>query len=163
MRWFYLQEQEYSFNQKLQLPHWAGKWIISPLLGVPRGNCIRSSFCYLQVLLRLLLRYGARKVFAGMREELHDVKDNHSKVGIGLSLIIALAIILNSSQFHVLLSQKMIPSIQLPFTIFLQVYLTSSEKSNGQIQKQTINEIYPLRSRAIVAALNIGLFISMVM
>jgi manganese transport protein len=104
---------------------------------------------------------AAGTIFAGMYKEPYDIKDNHSRVGVALSLIIALAIImLITNPFQGLIISQMILSIQLPFTVFLQVYLTSSEKVMGKYKNTFFSKILLYSLGVIVAVLNIALFVS---
>jgi manganese transport protein len=50
----------------------------------------------------------------------------------------------------------------LPFTIFLQVYLTSSGKVMGKYKNNSLSKIVLYGLGAVVTALNIALFISMI-
>jgi manganese transport protein len=56
----------------------------------------------------------------------------------------------------------MLLSIQLPFTIFLQVYLTSSEKVMGKYKNTTLTRFTLYTVGAIVTGLNIALLISLI-
>ena len=107
---------------------------------------------------------AAGSIFAGMYKEPYDIKDNHSRMGVAISLILALGIIyVIPNPFKGLIFSQMILSIQLPFTIFLQVYLTTSEKVMGKYKNKPSTKFILYGLGAIVAALNIALFISMVM
>jgi manganese transport protein len=104
---------------------------------------------------------AAGSIFAGMYNEPYDIKDNHSRVGVALSLVLALGIImLITNPFQGLIISQMILSIQLPFTIFLQVYLTSSEKVMGKYKNTIFSKITLYLLGAVVTVLNIALFIS---
>jgi len=70
---------------------------------------------------------------SGMYKEPYDVKDNHSRVGIIISLAVALFMIFFiGNPFKGLILSQVFLSIQLPFTIAIQVYLTSSKKVMGK-------------------------------
>lgn len=104
---------------------------------------------------------AAGSVFAGMYKEPYDIKDNHSRIGVAISLLVGLGIIfLISNPFQGLIISQMILSIQLPFTIFLQVYLTSSEKVMGKYKNSSWSKITLYTLGVIVTLLNIALFIS---
>ena len=138
--------------------------LLAPLLGSHAVIVFAVALLFAGIASTITSGMAAGSIFAGMYKEPYDVKDNHSKVGIGLSLIIALAIIfLISNPFQGLIYSQMILSIQLPFTIFLQVYLTSSEKVMGKYKNKPSTKFILYGLGAIVAALNIALFISMVM
>jgi len=105
---------------------------------------------------------AAGSIFAGMFKEPYDIKDNHSRLGVAISLLIALGIIfLISNPFNGLIISQMCLSIQLPFTIFLQVYLTSSEKVMGKYKNNAFSKFLLYAIGGIVALLNIALFVSM--
>ena len=68
-------------------------------------------------------------IFAGLYGEAYNHKDLHSKLGVLLSFIPALLIIfVVGDPFKGLIYSQMLLSIQLPITVFTQVYLTSSKK-----------------------------------
>jgi manganese transport protein len=75
-----------------------------------------------------------------------------------LSACILIFIITNT--FNGLIISQMILSIQLPITIFLQIYLTSSEKVMGVYKNKLGTTILLYLIGAIVTILNIMLFAS---
>ena len=100
-------------------------------------------------------------IFAGMYKEPYDIKDNHSRLGVILSILLATGVIfLISNPFQGLIISQMLLSIQLPFTIFTQVHLTSSEKVMGKYKNTTFSKILLYLLGVIVTVLNIFLFIS---
>ena len=85
-----------------------------------------------------------------------------SGMAVLLSLVMALIIImLVSNPFMGLIYSQMILSIQLPVTIFLQVYLTSSGKVMGKYKNRTSTKWILYILGGIVTVLNVMLFISM--
>jgi len=105
---------------------------------------------------------AAGSIFAGIYREPYDIKDSHSRWGVLLSLVMALIIImLVSNPFMGLIYSQMILSIQLPITIFLQVYLTSSGKVMGKYKNRTSTKWILYILGGIVTVLNVMLFISM--
>ena len=77
--------------------------------------------------------------------------------------MVALVIIMVvSNPFMGLVYSQMVLSIQLPVTIFLQVYLTSSERVMG-IYKNKVSTKYMLYMLGgIVSALNVALLASLI-
>jgi manganese transport protein len=68
-------------------------------------------------------------IFAGLYGEPYNIKDNHTKLGIGITYFFAfLLIIFIGDPYKGLIISQMVLSIQLPFTVFIQIYLTSSKK-----------------------------------
>jgi manganese transport protein len=105
---------------------------------------------------------AAGSIFAGIYKESYDIKDSHSKTGVLISFILAFIIILFiSNPFSGLIISQMILSIQLPITIFLQVYLTSSSKVMGKYKNSFLLNIILITLGILVTALNIGLFINL--
>jgi manganese transport protein len=66
-----------------------------------------------------------------------------------------------SNPFKGLIYSQMILSMQLPVTIFVQVWLTSSEKVMGKYKNTSLNKFLLYLIGAIVTALNFALFISL--
>jgi manganese transport protein len=136
--------------------------LLTPLLGNHAAVVFAVALLFAGLASTITSGMAAGSIFAGMYKEPYDIKDNHSRIGVAISLILALAIIyLISNPFQGLIISQMILSIQLPFTIFLQVYLTSSGKVMGSHKNTLSAKIILYGLGAIVTALNIALFISM--
>ncbi|HNW82205.1 MAG TPA: Nramp family divalent metal transporter [bacterium] len=135
--------------------------LLAPLLGNHAAVVFAVALLFAGLASTITSGMAAGTIFAGMYQEPYDIKDNHSRMGVGISLIVALGVIfLITNPFQGLIISQMFLSIQLPFTIFLQVYLTSSEKVMGQHKnsKSTKYTLYFLGG--IVTVLNIALFLS---
>jgi manganese transport protein len=100
-------------------------------------------------------------IFAGFFGEPLDFKDIHSRFGMYISLILALLIIFFiSNPFKGLIISQMVLSMQLPFTIFLQLYLTSSKKVMGKYANTKWTFFLLVTIAALVTYLNVRLFLS---
>ncbi|HLP04553.1 MAG TPA: Nramp family divalent metal transporter, partial [Paludibacter sp.] len=109
--------------------------LLVPLLGSNASNVFAVALLCAGVASTITSGMAAGTIFAGMYKEPYDIKDNHTRLGIAMSLIVAYGVImLISNPFKGLIISQMVLSIQLPFTIFLQVYLTSSEKVMGKFK-----------------------------
>ena len=98
-------------------------------------------------------------IFSGMFGEQYYAKDAHSIVGICLSLGLALLVIFFvGDPFKGLLYSQMVLSIQLPFTMFLQVWLTSNRRVMGDYVNHRLTKWWLYFLAAIVTLLNIWLF-----
>ena len=98
-------------------------------------------------------------IFSGMFGEQYYAKDAHSIVGICLSLGLALLVIFFvGDPFKGLLYSQMVLSIQLPFTIFLQVWHTSNSRMLGDYINHRFTKWWLYFLSAIVTVLNIWLF-----
>ena len=99
-------------------------------------------------------------IFAGFFGEPYDNHDNHSRLGVILSLLVALIIIFFiRNPFYGLILSQMILSIQLPFTILFQVYLTSSKKVMGKYVNKKRTSFLLMLVGGIVIYLNIRLLL----
>lgn len=135
--------------------------LLTPLLGNNAAVVFAVALLFSGIASTITSGMAAGSIFAGMYNEPYDIKDNHSRVGVALSLVLALGIImLITNPFQGLIISQMILSIQLPFTIFLQVYLTSSEKVMGKYKNSVFSKITFYLLGAVVTILNIALFIS---
>ena len=130
------------------------KSLLDPLLGSSAGVVFA---------LALLMAGISSTITSGMAAfgESYHIKDSHSQVGVILSLGIALLLIcFIGDPFKGLLISQMILSVQLPFTVFLQVSLTSSRKVMGQYVNSKWSTFVLYTIAAIVTVLNIMLLIS---
>lgn len=135
--------------------------LLAPLLGKHAAVVFAVALLFAGVASTITSGMAAGSIFAGAYKEPYDIKDNHSRVGVIVSLLIAFVLILLiTNPFQGLIISQMLLSIQLPFTIFLQVYLTSSEKVMGIYKNKPSSRLLLYGIGALVTILNIALFIS---
>jgi manganese transport protein len=138
--------------------------ILQPLLGEQAAVIFAVALLFAGIASSITSGMAAGSIFAGIYKEPYDIKDNHSRLGVIISLLIATAIIfLISNPFKGLIFSQMLLSIQLPITVFLQVYLTSSEKVMGKYKNSRLTRFTLYTVGAIVTALNIGLLVSLLL
>lgn len=136
--------------------------LLQPLLGNNAAVIFAVALLFAGIASTITSGMAAGSIFAGIYREPYDIKDSHSCWGVLLSLVMALIIImLVSNPFMGLIYSQMILSIQLPVTIFLQVYLTSSGKVMGKYKNRTSTKWILYILGGIVTVLNVMLFISM--
>lgn len=136
--------------------------LLAPLLGHHASVVFAVALLFAGIASTITSGMAAGSIFSGMFKEPYDIKDNHSRLGVAISLVLALGIIfLISNPFNGLIISQMFLSIQLPITIFVQVYLTSSEKVMGKYKNSTFSRILLYLLGIIVTLLNIALFVSM--
>ena len=137
------------------------KSLLEPLLGNQAATIFALALLMAGISSTVTSGMAAGSIFAGMFGESYHVKDVHSRVGILLSLGIALVVILFiENPFQGLIISQMILSIQLPFTIFLQVGLTSSKRVMGQYANSRWSSFVLYTMAAIVSVLNLALLFS---
>ena len=134
------------------------KSLLEPLLGNQAATIFALALLMAGISSTVTSGMAAGSIFAGMFGESYHVKDVHSRVGILLSLGIALVVILFiENPFQGLIISQMILSIQLPFTIFLQVGLTSSKRVMGQYANSRWSSFVLYTMAVIVYVLNLAL------
>jgi manganese transport protein len=107
--------------------------LLEPLLGTNASLVFAIALLFAGVASSITSGMAGGSIVSGMYKEPYDVKDNHSRIGIIVSLVGALILIffIGNPYKSLILSQVFL-SIQLPFTIVLQIYLTSSKKVMGK-------------------------------
>ena len=111
----------------------------------------------------LLVFVLTASIFAGIFGEAYHHKDIHSKIGVLCSFLPALLLIfVVGDPFRGLILSQMVLSIQLPITIFTQVYLTSSKKVMGEFANSRLTNIVLLILGTIVSLLNLFLLAQLV-
>jgi len=136
--------------------------LLGPLLGNNATVVFAVALLFSGIASTITSGMAAGSIFAGMYKEPYDIKDNHTRLGVAISLIIGYGIILLiTNPFQGLIISQMILSVQLPFTIFLQVYLTSSEKVMGKYKNTLFSKYLLILLGVIVTFLNVALFISL--
>jgi manganese transport protein len=134
--------------------------LLEPLLGTNASVVFAVALLFAGVASTITSGMAGGSIVSGMFKEPYDVKDNHSRIGIIISIIGALILIFFiGDPFKGLILSQVFLSIQLPFTIVIQIYLTSSAKvmgkyANGPLLTGVLSAI-----AAIVTFLNIKLLI----
>ena len=135
--------------------------LLRPLLGSHATVVFAVALLLAGIASTITSGMAAGTIFAGMFREPYDRKDPHSRFGVALSLVAAfVVIIVISDPFKGLIYSQMALSIQLPFTVFLQVRLTSSEKVMGKFRNSRSTKWLLYAIGALVTWLNVMLFVS---
>ena len=137
------------------------KSLLDPLLGSHAGIVFALALLMAGISSTVTSGMAAGSIFAGMFGESYHIKDIHSKVGVLLSLGIALLIIFFiDNPFQGVIVSQMMLSVQLPFTVFLQVGLTSSKRVMGIYANSRWSTFVLYSIAVVVSALNILLLFS---
>ncbi len=137
------------------------KSLLEPLLGNNAAIVFALALLMAGISSTITSGMAAGSIFAGIFGESYHIKDVHSRLGIILSLGIALLLIyFIGDPFKGLIISQMILSVQLPFTVFLQVGLTSSRKVMGNYVNSTWSSFVLYSIAVIVTILNLMLLFS---
>jgi manganese transport protein len=94
-------------------------------------------------------------IVAGMAGESYDIRDWHTGLGVGITLVLAvLTTFFITDTFKALIVSQIVLSVQLPFTIFTQLYLTSSKKVMGGYRNSSTQQALLWAIGGTVVALN---------
>lgn len=137
------------------------KSLLDPLLGSQAGTIFALALLMAGLSSTVTSGMAAGSIFAGMFGESYHIKDIHSRVGVLLSLGVALLVIFFiNDPFQGLIISQMVLSVQLPFTVFLQVGLTSSRRVMGEYANSRWSTFVLYTIAAVVSALNLMLLFS---
>jgi manganese transport protein len=138
------------------------KHLLEPLLGSNAAIIFAIALFFSGIASSITSGMAAGSIFAGMYGEPFDIHDNHSRLGVCISLVVAtLLVFLIGNPFKGLILSQTILSIQLPFTVFLLIYLTSSEKVMGIYRNKLFMKVLLYGIASVVTILNIVLFINL--
>jgi manganese transport protein len=137
--------------------------LLEPLLGTRASLVFAIALLFAGVASSITSGMAGGSIVSGMFKEPYDVKDNHSRLGIVISLIGALILIFFiTNPFKGLILSQVFLSIQLPFTVAIQIYLTSSKKVMGKYVNSPFLIGVLSFIAGIVTYLNIKLFIDFI-
>ena len=133
--------------------------LLTPMLGAKASILFGIALLFSGISSTITAGMAGGTIFAGMYKEPYDIKDRHTKIGVASILIVSTIIIfMISDPFKGLVISQMFLSIQLPVTVFLQIYLTSSEKVMGKHKNTVFNNVLLLSIGLIITVLNVFLF-----
>ena len=100
-------------------------------------------------------------IFAGVYGEAYNITDKHTKIGAGITILTAAVIIFFiKDAFTGLIYSQMALRVQLPITVFLQIYMTSSKKLMGKYVNSRLDKVLLWCVGILVSLLNIMLLVS---
>jgi manganese transport protein len=137
--------------------------LLRPLLGNNASVVFALALLFSGVASSITSAMAGGSIVSGISGEPYDIKDNHTRWGVLISLLGALIIIFFiGDPFKGLILSQVFLSIQLPFTVAIQVYLTSSKKVMGKYANGNFLKITLLIIAAFVTYLNLRLLFSLV-
>jgi Mn2+ and Fe2+ transporters of the NRAMP family len=135
--------------------------MLQPLLGKGAALVFAIALLFSGISSTITAGMASGSIFAGIYKEPYDINDSHTKIGVGLTLISAFLIIFFiSDPFKGLVYSQMFLSIQLPITVFLQIYLTSSKRVMGKYHNDRIYKIILGIIAVIITVLNMMLLLN---
>ena len=135
--------------------------LLRPLLGGNAAIVFAIALLFAGIASSITSGMAGGTISSGFFSEPYNPADIHSKIGILVSLCSALLIIfILGNPFKGLIISQMLLSIQLPITVFSQIYLTSSEKVMGGYKNGLSTRILLGLTGITLLYFNIRLFVS---
>lgn len=135
--------------------------LLKPLLGDAASIVFAFALLFSGLSSSITAGMAGGSIFAGIFGEPYDISDSHTRTGVLITMLSAMGILFFiTSPFDSLVYSQMLLSIQLPITIFLQIYLTSSKKVMGKFANSRVDKTLLWAIAAVVTILNIMLLIS---
>jgi manganese transport protein len=135
--------------------------MLKPLLGDVAAVVFAIALLFSGISSCITAGMAGGSIFAGIFSEPYDISDDHTKAGVLITMVSALVVIFFiSSPFQGLIYSQMLLSIQLPITIFTQIYLTSSKKVMGHFANSKLDSTLLWIVGMVVTLLNVALLLS---
>jgi manganese transport protein len=136
--------------------------LLQPLLGQLAATVFAVALLLSGVASSLTAGIAGGSIFAGMFGESYNISDRHTRVGLGLTYGVAVvALLFVGNPFRGLIWSQVMLSMQLPFTVFLLLFLTSSRRVMGAYANRTGSKCVLFTIAGIITFLNILLFSDM--
>ncbi len=138
------------------------KMMLEPLVGPSAAIIFALALLMAGLASSVTAGMAGGSIFAGIFREPYDIHDQHSRHGVvitlgGAALAILLLVFLRVNVFSALIFSQIALSIQLPWTIFAQLALTSSKEVMGRHVNTPLERAGLYAIALIVSALNVML------
>ena len=132
--------------------------LLVPLLGENAAHIFAIALLFAGIASTPTAGMAGVTIFSGMFGESYDMKDIHSRVGLLLTFVPAVIVLyFINDPFWGLIVSQMLLSVQLPLTVFMQIWLTSSPKVMGTYANKPFTKGLLYAVGIIVTALNLYL------
>lgn len=136
--------------------------ILGPIFGKASAVVFALGLLFAGLSSSVTAAMAGGSVFAGIFIEPFDINDPHSRIGLGITLIGAVAVImLLSDPFKGILWSQIALSLQLPLTIIPLILLTSSKKVMGAYANRRLGAAVLWIVGLVVIGLNIALMVDL--
>ena len=138
--------------------------MLKPLLGNIASIIFALALLFSGIASSVTAGMAGGSIISGIFAEPYDIEDNHTKLGVIATILASLLIIfIVKNPFDALVYSQMLLSVQLPITIFLQIYLTSSQKVMGKFKNSRLDKTVLWIIGIVVSMLNLLLLISYIL
>jgi manganese transport protein len=135
---------------------------LAPLLGSAASTVFAAALVFAGLASSITAGMSGGSIFAGIFGEPFSVTDRHTRTGMIITLAGGTVIVFFlGDPFRGLIWSQIVLSIQLPWTIFGLIALTSSKKVMGRYSNGRADMVLLVAVAAIVSALNVLLLLDM--
>lgn len=128
---------------------------LEPLLGAASSTVFALALLFAGVSSSITAGMAAGTISAGLAGEPYDMRDRHSSIGVVCAFLLALAsIFFVQDAFQGLVWSQVLLSMQLPITVFVQIWLTSSPRVMGKYANGAALKAVLVAIALIVTVLN---------
>jgi len=136
------------------------KEMLQPLLGSTAAQVFALALLLAGIASSITAGMAGGSIVAGMFGEPFNSGDRHTRAGMALTLLAgAAAIFCIQDTYKGLIYSQVLLSIQLPWTIFLQIWLTSSPRVMGKHANRPLGSVMLWLIAAVVTVLNVMLLL----
>ncbi len=136
--------------------------MMRPMLGNAAAVIFAIALLFAGIASSVTAGMAGGSIFAGLYGEPYNIKDSHTKLGVVITYFFAfLLIIFIGDPYKGLIISQMVLSLQLPFTIFIQIYLTASKKVMGEYVNTWRTTTTLILIASVVTIMNFGLLYSL--
>ena len=148
------------FSRGIVVDDLAAAAALSPILGPASSTIFAVALLFAGLSSSVTAGMAAGTVTAGMFDEEYDIHDRHSSIGVALCFAGAVgACFAVQDAFAGLVWSQALLSLQLPVTVFLLIWLTSSPKVMGKYANSKPLIVLLLAIGATVTALDLALLL----
>ena len=130
--------------------------MLEPMLGRTATIIFAAALLLAGISSSVTAGMAAGTISAGLASEPYDVRDRHSSLGVIATFTLAvLTVFFIQDTFQGLVYSQSLLSLQLPITVFTQIYLTSSKKVMGPYANSRPLKLGLFAIAVIITAMNI--------
>lgn len=136
---------------------------LRPLLGKAAAVVFAVALLFAGFSSSVTAAMAGGSIFAGIFREPFDLSDSHSRTGVIITLAGALGIIFFlGDPFQGIIWSQILLSLQLPWTVFILIFLTSSPRVMGKFANSIRDKIVLWGVAGIVSFLNLMLIVQFI-
>lgn len=137
--------------------------MLKPILGDLSAIIFAIALLFAGISSSVTAGIAGSNIFAGLFKEAYDITDIHTELGAFMLYFIAvLLLFFIDNPLNGLIISQVLLSFQVSFTVFLQIYLTSSKNVMGKYANSGLLKISLWTAAIVITSLNVWLLLSLI-